>query len=199
MLRNVMPRPYRPDYLPALAHIRHCIAEHGEEAGPKIARAQFPKVDKGTWSRWSRQVREEDNAMRAATPSRSISAPGPSVIVSEMESSDLSFFDQLSFVRAACDALQDYAWPRDPATGVRRLRNPLMLVQAVRLRNGMLDLWVKHQATVYNVERMQELHHLIIEEVGKVTPDLQRAIVVRLRELNQQRGLNVAMDIGGAE
>jgi hypothetical protein len=194
-----MPRPYRPDYLPALALIRQCIAEHGEEAGPKIARAQFSKVDKGTWSRWCRQIRDEDNAMRAAPPSRPMSAPGPSVLVGELESNDFSFLDQLSYVRAACDALQDYAWPRDPVTGVRRLRNPLMLVQAVRLRNGMLDLWVKHQATIYNVDRMRELYNLIIEEVGKTSPDLQRIILVRLRELNNRRGLTMADDLGVAE
>ena len=39
----------------------------------------------------------------------------------------------------------------------------------------------------------------IVMRVAKASPDLQRTILVRLRELDQRRGLSMADDLGVAE
>ncbi|HTH74264.1 MAG TPA: hypothetical protein VL635_07645 [Trinickia sp.] len=60
-----MARPPKPEQLIALEHIRRCMLEHWEEAGPRIAKAEFARISKATWSRWVAQVRAEDAAMVA--------------------------------------------------------------------------------------------------------------------------------------
>jgi hypothetical protein len=201
-----MPRPCRPEYLPAMSLIRQCIAELGPELGPKKARTFYPKVEKSVWARWVRQVRDEDRDLYTASTALTsplVPAPpaDPPMLVGEVDDTgDQGFFeDQLSCMRADIALLHEYAAPRDQQTGIRRLRNPVMLVSVTRLRSAMLDLWVRNQSTIFNVDRMRELYNLIIEEVGKVSPDLQRVILVRLRELNQRRGLAMAAELVGAE
>ncbi len=71
-----MARPPSPEQFAALQHIRECVAEHGEEVGVRLARADFPKVHKTTWSRWCKQIREED-ARYASAPSPVSAAPVP--------------------------------------------------------------------------------------------------------------------------
>ena len=153
-----MARPPRPDQFSALVHIRECIAEHGDETGPRIARAKFPAIDKATWSRWCKQVREEEGALRSAHPTviPTVCATALSDAEVEVLPGVIDFFKQIGAMMAACDALQEYAWPRDPVTGARRLRNPLMLERAIRLRATVLDLAHRREEVVWSVERFRD-------------------------------------------
>jgi len=184
-----MPRPYRPDYLPALTHIRQCIAEHGEEAGPKIARANFTKVDKGTWSRWCRQVREEDNLTRAAPTSLPAPVAASAALVGKVEPEipgEIDFYEQVAAMLSACDALADYAWPRDLANGGRRLRNPLMLSQSIRMRSMVLDLWCRREESRYAAHRFQDwtaqIAAALVSVLDECQSEVERSSLLRLRQ-----------------
>ena len=214
-----MPRPFRPDYLPALAHIRRCIAEHGEEAGPRIARAQFPKVDKGTWSRWCRQIREEDGITCAAAPSLPVPAPAQAAIAVpadqvEVIPTSIDFYEQVAAMVGACDALVNYAWPRDSATGARKLRNPLMLSQSIRMRTMVLDLWCRREESTHSAERFKHWQRQVVAAIGAALggsgSEVERPVVLRvvdaLRALDARNradsvligGRSLAVDGGAA-
>jgi hypothetical protein len=213
-----MPRPYRTDYLPALAHIRHCIAEHGEEAGPKIARAQFPKVDKGTWSRWCRQIRDEDSTMHASAQSLPAPAKAAATVVStdqvEVLPETIDFYEQVAAMVAACDALVAYSWPRDSATGARKLRNPLMLSQSIRMRAMVLDLWCRREESMYSAERFKHWQGQVVAAIGAALngsgSEVERPVALRivdaLRALDARnkadsvliRGRSLVVDGGAA-
>jgi hypothetical protein len=79
--------------------------------------------------------------------------------------------------------------------GTVKLRNPMMMDKSLQRRLSIIETYLHSIETLYNVERMRELYNLIIEEVGKVSPDLQRVILVRLRELNNKRGLTMSADL----
>jgi len=154
-----MARPAGPAQFSALQKIRAAIAEHGDELGPRMARADFPGVPAPTWSRWVKQVRDED-LFGAHQPTPVALVPPDADLLQAAElvmgpAGVLDFFSQVGAMTAACDALTDYAWPRDPASGVRKVRNPVMLERATRLRVTVLDLAHRRDEAVWNVERMR--------------------------------------------
>jgi hypothetical protein len=110
-----MARPASPEQFSALQRIRDSIAQHGEELGPRLARADYQSIPKPTWCRWVAQVRQED-ALFAADPSPVAAAP-VRVQAEPMQDAEavmvpagvLDFFSQVGAMMAACDALQDYA------------------------------------------------------------------------------------------
>ncbi|RDS79161.1 hypothetical protein DWU98_19345 [Dyella monticola] len=106
----------------------------------------------------------------AALVARPAQAPASAAMV-ELLSGDIDFCSEIGVMKMACDLLLEYSAPTDPATGVRRMRNPLMLIQSTRLRNGLLDLWVRHQATIWNAERMQEFQSKVVQAIGSALRD----------------------------
>jgi len=164
-------RPPRSDQFHALLHIRDCLAEHGDEVGMRIARARYPKINKSTWSRWVQRVRAE-NALHASQP---ISGPLVSVVdvlppVAEanVATGVIDFFGQVAGMMAVCDALQDYAWPKDPANGHRKMRNPMLLERATRLRASVLDMSHRRDEMVWSVERSREMQRNVLNAITSV-------------------------------
>ncbi len=129
-----MARPPSEAQRKALPVIRAAIAEHGEEIGRRIARASFPGVSAPTWSRWCSQVRAEDaclaGAAHVAVPARP---------VARRDGVTVDFVGELAEALADISLLRGYAAPTD-AAGVSKIRNPVMLGTAIRLRLTALDL-----------------------------------------------------------
>jgi hypothetical protein len=85
----------------------------------------------------------------------------------------------------------------DPDTGEVRqvLANPMLMDNSIRRRLQIMDTYLQSMDQLYNLERIQELYKLVIEEVGKADPAVQQQIMVRLRELNNRRGLTVSAQL----
>lgn len=169
-----MARPPKPEQFAALSAIRNLIAEHGLELGLKLARVQFAHINKSTWHRWTTQVKAEDAVFAAAEPLPVAKAPAPPTRqVSEVVAVPgvIDFFGQVGAMMAACDALQDYAWPRDPTTGARKVRNPVMLEKATRLRAVVLDLAHRRDETAWNISRVRAFHTELGNAIGEVLQD----------------------------
>lgn len=190
-----MARPPSPEQFAALQRIRECVAEHGEEVGVRLARADFPKVNKTTWSRWRKQIREED-ARFASAPSP-VSAPvpvrteplRPSELV--VESGVIDLFRELSSLLEDCDLLRNYAAPVDPTTGRRKVRNPMMTVQAARLRVTVLDLAQRHSESAWNIERIRAYNAQIIDLISVALneagdQELTRKIIGAMRAMRDR-------------
>lgn len=188
-----MARPPSPEQFAALQRIRQCVAEHGEEMGVRLARADFPKINKSTWSRWVAQIRRED-ARFASAPSPVSAAPAP-VNVEPMQPAELvvapgviDLFGQLASLLEDCDLLRNYAAPVDSTTARRKVRNPMMTVQAARLRVTVLDLAQRHSESAWHIERVRAQQAQIIEAIGNVLRDagdqeLAQRIISALRSL----------------
>ena len=75
--------------------------------------------------------------------------------------------------------------------GTEKVKNPVMLDRNLARRLNILDTYLKSVETVYNMDRIRELYDLIIEEVGKADPDVQQSVLVRLRDLDNKRGITM--------
>ena len=192
-----MARPPRPEQLAALTRIRECMAEHGEEVGARLARANFPKIDKATWSRWCKQVREENARFDAVRPPVAV-APVPikaeplraaEVVV---EPDVIDFYGQLAVMLEDCDLVRNYAMPVDPETGMRKIRNPLMAVTATKLRATVMALAQRHDEGAWNVELIRRQHEALIGAIGDALKaagdrELTASIIRELHALEEQR------------
>lgn len=164
-----MARPPRPEQLAAFERIRACMAEHGEEVGARLARADFPTIDKGTWSRWCKQVREENASFDVVPPIAPAPAPAASLGPTnqrEIEEGAIDFYGQLAAMLADCDLVRVYAAPVDPATGARRVRNPVMLVNATKLRATVLGLAQRHAEAAWDVAFIRHQHEALMGTIG---------------------------------
>ncbi|MDO3558281.1 hypothetical protein [Ralstonia pseudosolanacearum] len=193
-----MARPARPEQLAALTRIRECMAEHGEEVGARLARADFPKLDKATWSRWCKQVREENARFDTEPPSVTVapvpakSAPVQPAELCAVEPGVIDFYGQLAAMLEDCDLVRSYAAPVDPATGARKPRNPMMLVQATKLRATVLALAQRHAEAAWDVEMVRRQHEALIGAIGdalKASGDreLTAGIIRELQMLEERR------------
>jgi transposase-like protein len=197
---------------------------HGPQNWDELM-AKFPTVSRATFFRWIREAKEkmegaaakQGNAALQITQRRIRSqveiapervqreikaqlpaAPSPAVIASNSSELVRETFNFMAFFH---DIVGDAAMVREAAVtrnedGTVRLKNPHLMDKSLQRRLSIIETYLHSIETIYNVERMQELYHLIIEEVGKVSPELQRVILVKLRELNNRRGLTMSARLG---
>jgi hypothetical protein len=194
-----MPRPPRHDQLQALTHIRQCVAEHGPDIGMRAARAAFQKVDKSTWSRWCKQVREEDatyatseGTAERVPAKRERTVPVATTEVLEAEPGTIDFFGELNLLLGDCDMLRNYSAPADPATGLRKPRNPMMLAQSIKLRAMVLGLAQRHAEAVWEANALREHHTHLIGVLGDALKasgdaDMARKVIEDIRRLDNER------------
>ncbi|MBU9247804.1 hypothetical protein [Burkholderia multivorans] len=191
-----MARPARPEQLAALTRIRECMAEHGEEVGARVARADFAKIDKGTWSRWCRQVREE-NVRFAESEGAAEREPVTRVSVASASASEvvepgrIDFFGELNAMLADCDMLRRYAAPVDPQTGLRKPRNPMMLAQAIKLRVSVMGLAQRHAEGALMTDSYTRQMKAMLEILGtalknKGDKEMTRAVLTEIHELHAE-------------
>lgn len=79
--------------------------------------------------------------------------------------------------------------------GTIKVKNPMMLDKSMQRRLAILDTYLHSVEAVYNMERIRELYELIIDEVGKAAPDVQMAVLARVRDLDNKRGMTMNANI----
>lgn len=201
--------------------LRLAISQHlalnGPTKWPELM-AQWPDVSRATFFRHVKDVREEmENvaASRGGAELRTMqkriktqtrtpevtekklkanmpAAPSPAALVGLGQGAD----DVFNFMAHFNELLRDTKMMRDAsvaltAEGTEKLKNPMLMDKSVSRRLDLIETWLRSQDMIWNFERMQELYHAIIEEVGKADADTQQAILARVRMLNDQRGLTV--------
>lgn len=216
-----MPRPKenRKD------EIKVAIAEHlainGPTGWPDLM-AQYPDTSRATFFRYIKEVREGIEAAAAARPGTDIKAmqkriraqvqapaqterrlkaqlpatPSPAVLLGLGNGAS----DVFNFMACFNQLMGDSHMMRSASVsiapdGAERLKNPNLMDRSIARRLELMETWLKSQDMIWNIEKMQELYYLIIEEVGKVDPDTQQAILSRIRTLNNQRGMTIDADL----
>ncbi|MBB5463791.1 hypothetical protein [Paraburkholderia sp. Cpub6] len=205
-----MPRPASSQRFEALNQIRKYMLEHGEQEGARLAKLDgYKHINKATWSQWCKLVREEDRQL-AIDVIRNVPHPGvpagqaPSFTPITPATPEqrvavrraLDFFRKIRVMVDDAQMLADYSMTVDSTTGVRKVKNPVMLAQSHKMRAVTLTLALKHAEAVWNQERMEELYNAVIGAIGEVDRGLQRAALEKLRELNERRGGAAKFGIG---
>lgn len=182
-----MPQPPHPDRDAALAEIVRCIAEHGREAGPKIARDQFTHVHPATWCRWVSELVGNSGGSRTKvcgplmkSISEQTATTGP---LSPEKFAEMlpvpNFLEELETLRADVQLLRDFATKE----GGRSVKLPTFFVQQLRAKFELTKLIIQHASVAYDHERQQRFYDSIIREIEAESPECARRIVVRLGRL----------------
>lgn len=168
-----MARPIHPKQTEAQQFIRECLEAHGDNGG-NVARVRYLDIAQQTWSRWVRAVKAEMTmVMNPAPVTASVPAQATRPVTLSGEPIDpsmapLDFFEgELSRMRQAIEHLHAHATVVD-AQGQVRLRNPVMLVQAVRLRAQMLEIFLKKNDTAVGAERIAQYKELLTTTIKHV-------------------------------
>jgi hypothetical protein len=192
-----MARSPHPQQTEALAWIRECVDQLGDP-GYSVARAKFPHISQPTFWRWSQMVRAElmmamaspsahTDADTPAPASALTSASAPSAdALGDLADSPMGFFEaHMNRMGRDIDTLRNSAEVRDQNGGAR-LRNPMMMVQATRLRHQMLTLYVQRQQAVVAAQKAGSYRELVMTAMASVLEGPARneheaAILRRLR------------------
>jgi hypothetical protein len=212
-----MPRPKEDRKQEVLNAIQQHLLIEGPQNWDSLL-PQFPGLVRSTLYRYIKEVREqiEDHAgehgagalrlaqkrirthveplaktqekMKAHLPA----APSPAVIAGQ-DGHIEQVFDFFAFFN---DIVGDSALVRAAAVtknedGTEKVKNPMLLDNNMRRRLGILETYLHAMHEVYNLQKIQELYRIVIDEVGKVDPDVQRAILARLRSADNQHGLTM--------
>lgn len=120
-------------------------------------------------------------------------APSPAVVAAAPQDAMKAFNFFAFFDQIVADAeLARGANLRTNPDGTVKVINPAMFDRNISRRLTILQTYLQSVETVYNMERIRELYDLVIEAVGEVAPEVQQAVLARLRALNNKRGLTMA-------
>lgn len=72
-----------------------------------------------------------------------------------------------------------------------RVTNPVMMDRNIGRRLDLMKGYLQAMEAIYNQDRTREMYAIIVDEVGNVSPDVQRRILERLREANKRLGFTL--------
>lgn len=195
----------------------HLMIE-GPRGWDTLAQSVASEISRPTFFRYVKEVREAEERkaathgngalieaqkrIRASVESPDIttkkikahlpSAPSPAIVAAAPQDMISSFNFFAFFDRIVSDAeLVRGASISVNADGSERVKNPGLLDKNLQRRLQILETYMHSVEVVYNMDRIRELYDLIIEEIGKAAPDVQQAVLFRMRELDNRRGLTI--------
>lgn len=182
---------------------------------------KFPKVSRATFFRWIKEAKDkfEANASEHGTLALQLAqkrirssvelspensqrqikahmpvAPSPAIIAALPPAAVQQTFNFLAFfyeILYDVSLLRETAVTVDATTGKEKSKNPMLLEKVVGKKLDILDTWIKSQEFMFGLEQMEKLFMVVIEEVGRVSPEAQAAILVRLRAADSLNGLTI--------
>lgn len=128
-------------------------------------------------------------------------SPRPEYIARNGEAglATLDFVAEIHALYADAKKLRAYSVSQgvDPATGeeVEKIKNPMAFDRSIVRRADLLETAIKAVQEVWDLRTMQAFYETIIEEIGKVSPEVQQKIMHRLAELNARAGMTLSMRV----
>ncbi len=135
--------------------------------------------------------------IRALNPSTAISAAPPKPVAREATRAmdNIHLMDHLRDLMVDAVLIREYSMGKpDEATGARGIKNPVFFAQSVKLRRELIETILKTWHEAFDLRRMQDFYGVILDEIGRASPEVQAAIMERLRLMNDERGFS----FGGA-
>lgn len=118
--------------------------------------------------------------------------PSPNIIASRNGNAmvNIDFMRRLHKLLARAEMVQAHALTINP-DGTEKIKNPMLLMQGVRLERDLMETALKAMQEVYDLNKVHDMHRLILDVLGTAAPELQREIIQRLQEFNNRYGITV--------
>lgn len=134
--------------------------------------------------------RELERAQTAAISESIPVMPPPSIIASRGDDGrrKLDFLRHLDEMMEDCLRLRQWSMKPDK-DGVIQIQNPMYYQQSIKLRAEVLNTAINAMKHLWDLTKMQGLYDAIIQEISHLDEKTGRAILERLRELDDERGM----------
>lgn len=132
------------------------------------------------------------NRLGKATKKCLPAVPSPNIISSDVDAGmiNIRYMARVDKLLDDAEMVRKHAVKID-ADGVEVVKNPQLFVTSVRLNNELLRTALAAMQEVYDLNKIQDMHRVILEVVGRAAPEVQLEIVTALRELNNRYGLTL--------
>lgn len=166
---------------------------------------QFPEIPPNTIWTWCKRLslkqptRKEMNAAAQSIRDRAAAGvtdhlpavPAPAALARDGGKAlrRLDFGVEIPKLYADAEMLRAFA-VKDTEDG-ERIRNPVAFEKSIKARASLIETSLKVLEQVWDMRMMQRFNELIIEEIGRESPECQRRILVRLAQLNEKHGINL--------
>jgi hypothetical protein len=169
----------RPTFYRLLKEIR----ENGDSDAPIIGEAR-KRVKK---------IIERNEEIVGKIKDNLPATPSPAIVAEkggDEIGAQVNFLARLEHLYQDAEKLRNYSMAMGE-DGSEKIKNPHFFTISIKQRRDLLETAIHAMQEVYSLERMQQFYNIIIEEVGKVDKNLQKDILKRLREVNNQYGISM--------
>lgn len=191
-----MARPADPQRNDAIFTISRLVGEYGVKNGLQLARKQFPDVPHATWARWRQaaigNVSDADaDAVVGLAPEVRAQIPPLHELTPVVEDpvpatqKALNFWRMLDELEQDAQLMREFALAKG-ADGKIKLRVPPALRDAHRMRCDLIRLALQQAEVAWSTERAATFYQTIIHEIGEESPDCQRRIMERLKQVQTE-------------
>jgi hypothetical protein len=184
------------------AHIRQFGATNWSEL-----RARHPAIKDRTFWRLvqkakkspSLRARAAQNAISALrevasmVPAEALSVAPPEAVrkTTKGAAGCVDLQAELRDMLSDAEKIREYALGAPDESGARKIKNPQIFAKAVSLKRELVESLVKNWTAAFDTRRMQEFYDVVIDEIGRASPDVQSDIVQRLGALIQEHGVEL--------
>lgn len=205
-----MPKPPLPGRDAAFAAIRQHLATHGRNGVMDLRSERWEHVPTATWYNWvalakSAKPTAADLAVARDALRRSLADPAvlsQTIAPATMPASEsasgltpgearrsLNLIGRLEQLWEDCEMVRRHAVKTNEAGGedIRLLK---AFCQSIGMRNGIIGNVLAALEKLWNMQKMQDFHDAVIDEVRKESPECAARIVARMARLAADTGLH---------
>lgn len=193
----------------AMRMIREHLATKGNDGVNELRDRFYAHVPKGTWYNWVLQAKKtpyspedmdkarkvlaatiEDPSLLEREMSRVI-PPAPAVVADigpQEARRSLNLINRFEHLYQDCLMVRNHSVNTDKEGGesIKLLR---AFCQSITMRNGILNSVMAALEKLWNMQKMQDFHDAIIDEVRKESPECAARIVARINRLSEATGI----------
>ncbi len=207
-----MPKPPLPGRDEALAAIRQHLATHGRDGVMDLRSERWKHVPVQTWYNWVAKAKSAkptaaDLAVARDTLCRSLADPAvlsQTVAPATMPASEsagsltpgearrsLNLIGRLEELWQDCLMVRKHAIKTNDQSG-EEIKLLKAFCQSINMRNGIIGNVLAALEKLWNMQKMQDFHDAVIDEVRKESPECAARIVARMTRLAADTGLHDA-------
>lgn len=173
--------------------------------------AQFPEVPQPTIWRWANLEKNQQPTQRQLTQAAQAieervaagaagdllpAVPSPAAIARDGGKAlrKLDFGAEIPKLYSDAEMLRAFAVKDvelEDGQHVERIKNPVAFEKSIKARASLIETSLKVLQEVWDMRAMQAFNEMIVEEIGRESPECQRRILQRLALLNQRHGISM--------
>lgn len=204
------PPPPRKEECQALIR-KHVLERPGERVDRAAICAAFPEIEKSTIWGWCRRLEAGEPTQRELTQAAQAiqervesgvvdhlpAVPSPNAIARDGGAAirKLDFAAEIPRLYADAEMLRAFSIKEldgEDGEKIEKIKNPVAFEKSIKARASLIETSLKVLQEVWDMRAMQAFNEMIVEEIGRESPECQRRILQRLALLNQRHGVSMA-------